>query len=246
MSRAIPQQSIVSEEELVPIENRLKITNNNQRIASDSNIIDSFVKLTVSILKHHKLYKPISLTATVPEIYMQQFWTTLSHNPKTNTHHFKLDTQQFQKGPELLRTVLYMSPKSPNLLKKMNSSCLTGKDMIFDRARLPVLQIVWGHEDGERVICDQELVTWKLMSPSSQRMMLFQEEKEQSLLLTTSLKLKIVMLEKLVSIATVDPAVQSLLDLHRGFMLSRLESMRQEMLAGRLQGSNDAQDGEYV
>ncbi|GJU43701.1 hypothetical protein Tco_1200967 [Tanacetum coccineum] len=48
-----------------------------------------------------------------------------------------------------------------------------------------------------------------------------------------------------IGIATVDPAVQSLLDLHRGFMLSRLESMRQEMLAGRLQGSNDAQDGEY-
>ncbi|GJU91538.1 hypothetical protein Tco_1303961 [Tanacetum coccineum] len=64
MSQEIPQAAIVSEEELVPRNNRLKITKNNQRIASDSNIADSFVKLVVSILKHHKLYKPISLTAT--------------------------------------------------------------------------------------------------------------------------------------------------------------------------------------
>ncbi|GJS05341.1 hypothetical protein Tco_0321849 [Tanacetum coccineum] len=62
MSQAIPQATIVSEEELVPSDNRLKITKNNQRITLDSNIADLFVKLVVSILKHHKLYKPISLT----------------------------------------------------------------------------------------------------------------------------------------------------------------------------------------
>ncbi|GJZ14483.1 hypothetical protein Tco_0550160 [Tanacetum coccineum] len=109
-------------------------------------------------------------------------------------------------------------------------------------------------EDGERVICDQELVTWKLMSPSSQRMMLFQEEKEQSLLLTTSLKLKIVMLEKLVSTdeqrlqqkeIMTQLVIEKEVNKDRGFMLRKLESMRQEMLASRGQGSNDAQDGEY-
>ncbi|GJY36887.1 hypothetical protein Tco_0422265 [Tanacetum coccineum] len=69
MYRAILQATIVSKEELVPSDNSLKITKNNQRIASDSNIADSFVKLVV---------------------------------------------------------------------------CLTGKDTSFDKARLPVLQILWG------------------------------------------------------------------------------------------------------
>ncbi|GJY86070.1 hypothetical protein Tco_0500096 [Tanacetum coccineum] len=64
MSRANPKAAIASEEQLVPSANRLKITKNNQRVASDSNITDSFLKLAIKILKHHKLYKPISLTTT--------------------------------------------------------------------------------------------------------------------------------------------------------------------------------------
>ncbi|GJU38666.1 hypothetical protein Tco_1191623, partial [Tanacetum coccineum] len=65
MSIANPQAAIVSEEQLVPIDNRLKIKKNNQRVASYSNITDTLLKLVVGILKHHKLYKPVSLTATV-------------------------------------------------------------------------------------------------------------------------------------------------------------------------------------
>ncbi|GKC57821.1 hypothetical protein Tco_1085419 [Tanacetum coccineum] len=99
-------------------------------------------------------------------------------------------------------------------------------------------------EDGERVICDQELVTWKLMSPSSQRMMLFQEEKEQLLLLTTSLKLKIVMLEKLVS-----SDEQRLQQKEIMTQLAIEKEVNKDYEArnarSRGQGSNDAQDGEY-
>ncbi|GKA66844.1 hypothetical protein Tco_0766652 [Tanacetum coccineum] len=65
MSRA-NQQAIVSEEQLVPSANKLKITKDNQRVASDSNIIDTLMKLVVGILKHHKLYKPVSLTSIMP------------------------------------------------------------------------------------------------------------------------------------------------------------------------------------
>ncbi|GJY61493.1 hypothetical protein Tco_0462150 [Tanacetum coccineum] len=65
MSRANPQEVIVSEEQLVPSANRLTIKKNNQHVASDSNITDTLLKLVVGILKHHKLYKPVSLTATI-------------------------------------------------------------------------------------------------------------------------------------------------------------------------------------
>ncbi|GJU93394.1 hypothetical protein Tco_1318150 [Tanacetum coccineum] len=65
MSRANPQAAIASEEQLVPSSNVIKITKNNQCVASDSNITYSFLKIVVKILKHHKLYKLISLTATV-------------------------------------------------------------------------------------------------------------------------------------------------------------------------------------
>ncbi|GJT25275.1 hypothetical protein Tco_0895212 [Tanacetum coccineum] len=71
MSRANPQAAIVSEEQLVPRANRLTIKKNNQRVALDSDITDTLLRLIVGILRHHKLYKPVSLTATVPVIYLQ-------------------------------------------------------------------------------------------------------------------------------------------------------------------------------
>ncbi|GJR76162.1 hypothetical protein Tco_0088527 [Tanacetum coccineum] len=108
MSRANPQASIVSEEQLVPRANRFVIKKNNQRVASDSDITDTMLRFVVGILRHHKLYKPVSLTATVPVIYLQQFWTTINHNPNTHTFTFQLDTQTFTLNVGLLRNVLQM------------------------------------------------------------------------------------------------------------------------------------------
>ncbi|GJR99389.1 hypothetical protein Tco_0315898 [Tanacetum coccineum] len=65
MSRENPQAIIVFEEQLVSHANRLVIKKNNQRVASGSDITDTKLRFVVGILRHHKLYKPVSLTATV-------------------------------------------------------------------------------------------------------------------------------------------------------------------------------------
>ncbi|GJY42131.1 hypothetical protein Tco_0429401 [Tanacetum coccineum] len=113
MSRANPQAVIVSEEQLVPSANILIIKKNNQRVASDSNIIDTLLRLVVGILRHHKLYKLVSLIATVPVIYLHQFWTSITHNSNNHTFNFQLDTQNFTSA-RLLRTVLQMPPPDAN------------------------------------------------------------------------------------------------------------------------------------
>ncbi|GJR16726.1 hypothetical protein Tco_0965253 [Tanacetum coccineum] len=117
MSRENPQAAIVSEEQVVLSDNRLKITKNNQRIASDSNIIDSFLRLDVLILKHYKLYKPISLTATVsmpPQVTNKPFT-----KPPTEKELFAfIKILGYEEDPK-------------------QRICLTGKDTSFDRARLP-------------------------------------------------------------------------------------------------------------
>ncbi|GKB45402.1 hypothetical protein Tco_0896155 [Tanacetum coccineum] len=61
MSRANPQAAIISEEQLVPSANRLINKKSNQRVASDSNIRDTLLKLVIGILKHHMLYRPMPL-----------------------------------------------------------------------------------------------------------------------------------------------------------------------------------------
>ncbi|GJR93844.1 hypothetical protein Tco_0266018 [Tanacetum coccineum] len=66
MSRANPQATIVSKEQLIPRANRLVVKKKNQRVTSYLNIIDTMMRFVVGIFRHHKLYKPVSLTATIP------------------------------------------------------------------------------------------------------------------------------------------------------------------------------------
>ncbi|GKF17900.1 hypothetical protein Tco_0062818, partial [Tanacetum coccineum] len=60
MSRTNSQAKIVSEEQLVPRANRLVIKKNNQCVTSDSHITDTMLRFVVEILRHHKLYNPVS------------------------------------------------------------------------------------------------------------------------------------------------------------------------------------------
>ncbi|GKF49356.1 hypothetical protein Tco_0142607, partial [Tanacetum coccineum] len=108
--------TVVPEEQLVPHANRLVIKKTNQRVVSDSTITDSMLRFVVGILRHHKLYKPVSLTATVPMIYLHQFWTTINHNPNNNSFTFQLDTQTFTLNAELFRTILQITPPDTNKL----------------------------------------------------------------------------------------------------------------------------------
>ncbi|GJX78606.1 hypothetical protein Tco_0326755 [Tanacetum coccineum] len=114
MSRTISQAEIVSEEQLVPRANRLVIKKNNQRVTSDSHITDTMLRFVIEILRHHKLYKPVSLTATILIIYLHQLWITINHNKNNHTFTFELDTHTFTLTPELLRIVLQMPPPDPN------------------------------------------------------------------------------------------------------------------------------------
>ncbi|GJV03506.1 hypothetical protein Tco_1337075 [Tanacetum coccineum] len=75
MSRTNPHVMIVSEEHLVPRANKLIIRKNNQHVASDTNITDTMLRIIIGILRHHKLYKSVSLTAIVPVIYLQESLT---------------------------------------------------------------------------------------------------------------------------------------------------------------------------
>ncbi|GJV97276.1 hypothetical protein Tco_1548853 [Tanacetum coccineum] len=145
-SRANPQAAIVYEEQLVPSANILKITKNNQRVALDSNITDTLLKLVVRILKHRKLYKPVSSTATMPPLLTNKPYTkpltekiilafikTLGYDEDPKVKMTSVSTVVATKLHQPLRVILGVINRS-----------LTGKDTSRDYARLPVLQILWG------------------------------------------------------------------------------------------------------
>nr|GEU66108.1 hypothetical protein [Tanacetum cinerariifolium] len=114
MLRTNSQAKIISKEKLVPRANKLVIKKNNQRVSSDSHITGTMLRFVVEILRHHKLDNLVSLTTTVPIIYLHQFWTTTSHNKNNHTFTFELDNHTFTLTPGLLKTVLQMPLPDPN------------------------------------------------------------------------------------------------------------------------------------
>ncbi|GJS18469.1 hypothetical protein Tco_0412941 [Tanacetum coccineum] len=124
MSRTNSQDEIVSEEQLVPRANRLVIKKNNQRVASDSHITDTMLRFVVEILRQHKLYKPVSLTATVPIIYLHQ-----SQNK---------DDCRFKNGR-------YKTSSTIESYSECSYQSLLGKGIkAGTTVRLPIIQILWG------------------------------------------------------------------------------------------------------
>ncbi|GKA33338.1 hypothetical protein Tco_0719705 [Tanacetum coccineum] len=99
---------------MVPRANILVIKKNNQRVASDAHITDTMLRFAVEILRHHTLYNPVSLTATVLIIHLHQFWTTINHNKNNHTYTFEQDNHTFTLTPGLLKTILQMPPPDPN------------------------------------------------------------------------------------------------------------------------------------
>ncbi|GJY21070.1 hypothetical protein Tco_0393636 [Tanacetum coccineum] len=148
MSRENQQASIVSEEQLVPSAHRLIIKKNNQRVASDSNITNTLLKLVVGILRHHKLYKPVFLTATVPmsppvtnkpytkppiEKQIRTLIKTLGYNEDQIAKMTFVSTFVATKLRQPWRVILSVLNRS-----------LTRKESSWDTARLLILQILWG------------------------------------------------------------------------------------------------------
>ncbi|GJV85795.1 hypothetical protein Tco_1525693 [Tanacetum coccineum] len=146
MSRTNSQAQIISEEQLVPCANRLVIKKNSQRVALDSHIIDTMLRFVVEILRHQKLYNPVSLTTTLPppdpnntyiqhpsEIQILEFIKILGYDKDLET---KLITVS-----KMVATRLHQPWRA--ILSVLNR-CLTGKDSSWDTVRLPILQILWG------------------------------------------------------------------------------------------------------
>ncbi|GKE29736.1 hypothetical protein Tco_1445120 [Tanacetum coccineum] len=144
MSRTNPHETIVSEEQLVPRANRLKMTKNNQRVALNTNITDTMLRFVVGILRHHKLYKLESLTATMPQPDSNKPYT----KPPTENQILRF-IKTLGYDDDLKAKMTFVSTfvatrlRQPwrAILSVLNRS-LTGKDTSWDTARLPILQLL--------------------------------------------------------------------------------------------------------
>ncbi|GKC90940.1 hypothetical protein Tco_1151589, partial [Tanacetum coccineum] len=154
------QQQDRADEELVPISEKVRSGLSNYRISLEKQQPDIIYRLYLEILKQYSFFNAFTGTADVLEIYMQQFWHTITYNLDTKTYFFMLDDQIFQVDAELLHDALQITlkdldhpfiepPPHDDIVSFINKLGYPGyleqeRLLVFDRPRLALLQVLWG------------------------------------------------------------------------------------------------------
>ncbi|GJR32082.1 hypothetical protein Tco_1108314 [Tanacetum coccineum] len=110
MDTTKPQQKTL-DDDLVAPENRLKIEKRNQRLSPTLKFNEPTIQVALDALKLTPFYNAFDISADVPEIYMQEFWATITK------HHFslcfKMNGKRDTVNVDNFRDMLKICPKLP-------------------------------------------------------------------------------------------------------------------------------------
>ncbi|GKB31978.1 hypothetical protein Tco_0871379 [Tanacetum coccineum] len=107
-------QQAALDQALVPTDDRVKVGSSNMRIDPTKTQKEATYQVVLDIIKLSSCYNAFLITADVPEIYMQQFWFTVTKIKKSSFYQFQLDGQKFEVDVELFQKILRICPRVPN------------------------------------------------------------------------------------------------------------------------------------
>ncbi|GJZ41305.1 hypothetical protein Tco_0588191 [Tanacetum coccineum] len=96
---------------LVAHEARLKIRECNRRIEFTKPQREATYQVTLYALKLSPCYPAFLITAGVPDIYMHQFWNTVTRVYDSSSYRFKLNNKKFKVNAEIFCDILQICPK---------------------------------------------------------------------------------------------------------------------------------------
>ncbi|GJX24899.1 hypothetical protein Tco_0231195 [Tanacetum coccineum] len=143
-----PQDLMINTVHLLP---RCPLERRNYGFGSQKNKRNLIFQISVDILQNINFFRAFTASASVPAIYIQQFWNTLTYEAKTRACSFQLDETRFVLDANLLRKALeitpidqahqFVSPPSGDAIMDFVNELTSG----HDRPRYPVLQMHWGN-----------------------------------------------------------------------------------------------------
>ncbi|GKE16134.1 hypothetical protein Tco_1423711 [Tanacetum coccineum] len=115
-------QQVAREEAWVPKADRVKISTTNMRIDPTMTQKEDTYQVVLDIIKNTTFYKAFLASADVPEIYMQQFWFTVTKIKNTNFYEFKLANKKCLVDVEVFLQALdiFLRVNSLYLYRKRN------------------------------------------------------------------------------------------------------------------------------
>ncbi|GKD63672.1 hypothetical protein Tco_1305780, partial [Tanacetum coccineum] len=99
-----------SDDQILPFAAWVPIGKSNYVLDLQKKQKNLIFQISVDILQHTNFFRAFTASASVPAIYIQQFWNTLTYEAKTGVCSFKLDEARFVLDANLLREALQITP----------------------------------------------------------------------------------------------------------------------------------------
>nr|GEZ69644.1 hypothetical protein [Tanacetum cinerariifolium] len=113
MTKDIAKQA-AHDENLVPTNDRVKITKNNIRIDHSMTQTEETFQVALDILKNVPFYNAFLISTEVSEIYMQQFWFTIEKVKRTSYYKFEINHKTCLIDVDTFKKILNLTPNVEN------------------------------------------------------------------------------------------------------------------------------------
>ncbi|GJZ36031.1 hypothetical protein Tco_0581848 [Tanacetum coccineum] len=105
------EQQQALDDALVPWEQRLQIVSCNYRLSTTFKPKEPTFQVALDVFSLTPFYPAFLITASVPAVYMHEFWATASYHK--HSIRFKLNTKRYSFDLDTFRNMLQIYPKLP-------------------------------------------------------------------------------------------------------------------------------------
>ncbi|GKA21503.1 retrovirus-related pol polyprotein from transposon TNT 1-94 [Tanacetum coccineum] len=107
-----PDPPVRSDDQILPYSSWVPIGRSNCVLDPLKQQRNPIYKISIDILQNTNFFGAFTASATIPSIYIQQFWDTIRHDKKTGVYSCQLDEQRFELNMDVLREALGITPRN--------------------------------------------------------------------------------------------------------------------------------------
>ncbi|GJV66749.1 hypothetical protein Tco_1482258 [Tanacetum coccineum] len=100
------QQVVARDEKWVPSTERVKISSTNVRLETTMQQKEETFQVVIDVIKHSTCFKAFTITAEVPEVFMQHFWYTIKKVKDSESYEFLLANKKCIVDAEVFRKIM--------------------------------------------------------------------------------------------------------------------------------------------
>ncbi|GJR97098.1 hypothetical protein Tco_0269272, partial [Tanacetum coccineum] len=105
------QQVVARDEKWVPFTERVKVSSTNVRLETIVPQKEETFQVVIDLIKNSSCFKAFTISADVPEIFMQQFWYSIKKIQGKDSYEFLLANKKCVVNADVFRTILDICPR---------------------------------------------------------------------------------------------------------------------------------------